>query len=111
PDYGVCMLCRPCGPQNRAGRKFGAECGAPLAVVCSVCGAANEPGERFCGECGARLEGYQPAASGEAGSAAERRLVSVLFADLVALPSPLQPGECEEVAEVPTPPPQTAPRP
>src|SRR5215472_9193700 len=89
PDYRVCVICRSCGTENRAGRKFCAECGAALAVVCPACGTANEPGERFCGECGARLEGAQTAAAAadEATSAAERRLVSVLFADLVGFTS------------------------
>ena len=53
-------------------------------MPCPSCGTANEPGERFCGECGTALEedtapvgGSRPAMSG-----VERRLVSVLFADL-----------------------------
>lgn len=40
-------MCSNCGSENRAGRKFCAECGNPLAVTCTSCGAANEPGERF----------------------------------------------------------------
>ncbi|MGN6431374.1 MAG: AAA family ATPase [Gaiellaceae bacterium] len=93
------MVCRSCGTENRAGRKFCAECGAPLAVACPACRAPNEPGERFCGECGARLEGAQPAESGEAGSASERRLVSVLFADLVGFTSLSEQRDSEEVRE------------
>ncbi|MGH2859513.1 MAG: zinc-ribbon domain-containing protein [Solirubrobacteraceae bacterium] len=53
---------------------------------CTLCGAENEPGDRFCGDCGAPLgAGGAPGSDGGAPPAAvsERRLVSVLFADLV----------------------------
>ncbi|MGH2358468.1 MAG: zinc-ribbon domain-containing protein, partial [Candidatus Limnocylindria bacterium] len=43
------MICSSCGTENKAGRKFCAQCAAPLAIVCPACGAANEPGDRFCG--------------------------------------------------------------
>jgi predicted ATPase/class 3 adenylate cyclase len=48
--------------------------------MCPACGAPNEPDDRFCGECGAALEGESPA---RPAAEAERRLVSVLFGDLV----------------------------
>jgi double zinc ribbon protein len=46
------MRCSKCGTDNRAGRKFCAQCGAPLKAVCPSCGVENEPGEKFCGDCG-----------------------------------------------------------
>ena len=49
------MTCSSCGHANRAGRRFCAECGAPLALRCFQCSAENQPGEKFCGECGAIL--------------------------------------------------------
>jgi hypothetical protein len=49
------MRCSKCGSDNREGRKFCANCGAPLALTCQKCGASNQPGEKFCGECGAGL--------------------------------------------------------
>ena len=49
------MQCPRCQAENRAGRRFCAECGAPLALPCSSCGFANEPGEKFCGGCGTPL--------------------------------------------------------
>ncbi|HET7677643.1 MAG TPA: AAA family ATPase, partial [Candidatus Limnocylindrales bacterium] len=67
-------------------------CGTQLALVCPHCGAANEPDDRFCGECGRDMAtadavapvARQAGAPGSAGRAvSERRLVSVLFADLV----------------------------
>src|SRR5690242_8870305 len=91
------MLCESCGTENRAGRKFCAECGAPLAVACGTCGAANEPGERFCGECGASLA--EPAAAPREAPASERRLVSVLFADLVGFTPLSESRDAEDVRE------------
>ena len=79
------MTCSSCGAENRQGRKFCSQCGAALAVICPSCGAPNDPGDRFCGECGAIVApGEASAASSPpVGPVAERRLVSVLFADLV----------------------------
>jgi class 3 adenylate cyclase/predicted ATPase len=83
------MRCPFCNHDNRAERRFCAECGAPLATSCGACGASNEPGEKFCGGCGARLEAPVPGkapASAEAAtalSAGERRQLTVLFCDLV----------------------------
>ena len=81
------MICSSCGTENRTGRKFCSSCGSVLAVGCPNCGAANDPGDRFCGECGTTLEAPatppEPKAVRPAAPVAERRLVSVLFADLV----------------------------
>jgi class 3 adenylate cyclase len=95
------VRCAACGTENRPGRKFCAECGAPLAVACDACGAANEPGERFCGECGAPLEEAAPAgAAAPPAATAERRLVSVLFADLVGFTTASEGRDPEEVREL-----------
>ena len=62
-------------------------------MKCRVCGTENPDGMKFCGECGASLSGgagAQPASSSvgsipapvPAGSAGDRRLVTVLFADI-----------------------------
>ena len=85
------MICSRCGSENRPGRRFCGACAAPLAVACPACAATNEPSARFCGECAAPLDAAAPAppaarpAATGAGDApvAERRVVSVLFADLV----------------------------
>ncbi|GIW42400.1 MAG: hypothetical protein KatS3mg076_2977 [Candidatus Binatia bacterium] len=49
------MTCPACRRENRAGRKFCAECGARLDLSCPSCGAVNEPGANFCGECGQNI--------------------------------------------------------
>jgi predicted amidophosphoribosyltransferase len=76
--------CPSCGTHNAPGQKFCGECGAPLAVLCSSCGSLNPPGQKFCGECGVQLgSAPAPPVVGREPPASERRLVSVLFADLV----------------------------
>src|SRR3954462_6893779 len=93
--------CSSCGASNREGRKFCAECGSPLTAACPSCGAANEPGERFCGDCGAPLRADASAAApAREAPAAERRLVSVLFADLVGFTTLSESRDAEEVREL-----------
>ncbi len=93
------MICANCGAENRSGRKFCAECGSALSQACPSCGAANEPGEKFCGECGAAL-GAAARAEPRAAPAAERRLVSVLFADLVGHTAFSEGRDAEDVREL-----------
>jgi class 3 adenylate cyclase/tetratricopeptide (TPR) repeat protein len=91
------MTCRGCGTENRPGRRFCAECGAPLDVRCSVCGASNEASDKFCGECGQSLVDQT---SPPPAAVAERRLVSVLFADLVGFTALSEHWDPEEVREL-----------
>ncbi len=97
------LTCPSCGHPNRGGRRFCAECGQSLAVSCAACGAANEPGERFCGDCGAPLA-PDAATTREAapapGAGIERRLVSVLFADLVGHTALAEQRDVEDVREL-----------
>jgi class 3 adenylate cyclase/tetratricopeptide (TPR) repeat protein len=99
--------CSSCGVENPPGQKFCGNCGAQLAIVCSSCGSPNPPGQKFCGECGAQLAGAAagpaaPAAGPQPGAAAaaERRLVSVLFADLVGFTPLSESRDPEEVREL-----------
>ncbi len=97
------MTCARCGAENRAGRRFCADCGGPLSVACGACGAANEQGDRFCGQCGAPLglaAAAAPAVAETAPPAAERRLVSVLFADLVGFTSASEGRDAEDTREL-----------
>jgi class 3 adenylate cyclase/tetratricopeptide (TPR) repeat protein len=98
------MTCSNCGTENRPGRRFCSECGTALAVTCPSCGAANEPGDRFCGECGSALEAAAgeeaPARAPRAAPQSERRLVSVLFADLVGFTPLSEERDAEEVRDL-----------
>src|SRR3954468_19554981 len=89
------LICPNCQTTNVAGAKFCMGCGSPLASGCPNCGYVNVPEARFCSDCGTGLASAaaRPAAAtaqtatvaptAPAPDAAERRLVSVLFADLV----------------------------
>src|SRR5690348_9928202 len=98
------MRCTNCGTVNPAGFKFCGECGHQLAATCPNCGAAVAPGMKFCGECGHPL-GQMAAADTAApappqAAAAERRLVTVMFADLVGFTATSQARDPEEVREL-----------
>jgi class 3 adenylate cyclase/tetratricopeptide (TPR) repeat protein len=106
---GSDLICPNCGTPNEAGRKFCGECGTKLALACPSCGAANPPNVRFCGDCGARLDtavAGAPAATpaGVGGVVTEvrhteRRVVSVLFADLVGFTTRTDGQDPEQVRE------------
>src|SRR4029079_16948562 len=66
------------------------------------CGSPNPPGVKFCGECGAALAGRAEAAPLVDASApqAERRLVSVLFADLVGFTAASEGRDAEDTREL-----------
>ena len=91
------ITCSNCGAENPSGQKFCGECGMALAATCSSCGAANPPGQRFCGECGSALGA---AAEQAPQVAVERRLVSVLFADLVGFTPLSEDRDAEEVRDL-----------
>jgi class 3 adenylate cyclase len=97
-------VCTACGTENEAGRKFCKECGTRLAVACPACGTANAPDSKFCGECGADLraaDGTGAVAIGDVPRAVtERRLVSVLFVDLVGFTPFAERRDAEDVREV-----------
>jgi class 3 adenylate cyclase/predicted ATPase len=98
------MVCSTCGTQNAPGKKFCTECGAALALACSSCGAALGGDEKFCGECGAPQSAVAtaaaPAEAAREAPASERRLVSVLFADLVGFTALSEARDAEEVREL-----------
>jgi class 3 adenylate cyclase/tetratricopeptide (TPR) repeat protein len=80
------MVCPACATPNREDAKFCGGCGQALAAVCPACGSPAQAGMRFCNECGGPLAPVEAAAAQLAATEAppaERRLVSILFADLV----------------------------
>jgi predicted ATPase/class 3 adenylate cyclase len=97
------VTCPSCGAENEAGRKFCGECGNALAQACPSCGTANPPTVKFCGECGTALtEATSPVdlAPPTAAPTAERRLVSILFADIVGHTSFSEGRDAEDVREL-----------
>src|SRR6266571_1964784 len=99
PSMGGGMTCTNCGTENKPGRKFCASCGVALSVSCPACGAANEPTDRFCGECGTPLA-PGAAANERAAPVAERRLVSILFMDLVGFTAASESRDAEDVRDL-----------
>jgi class 3 adenylate cyclase len=74
-----------------------------VRVSCPSCGADNAPGQKFCGECGALLGAaptQPPKPTQRSSPSSERRLVSVLFADLVGFTTLSETRDAEEVREL-----------
>jgi class 3 adenylate cyclase/tetratricopeptide (TPR) repeat protein len=94
------VRCGVCGQENNAGRKFCGECGSPLTLACGACGTPNPPGTKFCGECGAPLSDHSRPVAEAATPQAERRLVSVLFADLVGFTTASEGRDAEDTREL-----------
>jgi class 3 adenylate cyclase/tetratricopeptide (TPR) repeat protein len=90
------LKCPRCRHENDAGAKFCEECAAPLARACARCGRALSPTAKFCSECAhptgpsaaPNPESYTPRHLAEkiltsrGALEGERKLVTVLFADL-----------------------------
>ncbi len=121
------MICSNCAVENKPGRKFCVRCATPLGAACPSCGAPYDAGDAFCGECAARLPSPSAGAPGQdatrpsspagpisgtsaradpsvsstsnATAGAERRLVSVLFTDLVGFTPFAEERDAEEVRE------------
>src|SRR5919108_3793045 len=99
--------CSGCGFENLSGVKFCIACGMPLQNLCPSCGAEHVSGAKFCGACGSPLAEQPPALQAQplasrpqtplsytpphltdkiltsrSALEGERKLVTVLFADL-----------------------------
>ncbi|MEA2545477.1 MAG: hypothetical protein QOI09_750 [Chloroflexota bacterium] len=101
------MRCVSCGTENRTGSRFCDSCGTALAVACPACGEPNRSDARFCSSCGAGLSASATATTAPVAAAApnpnagaERRLVSVLFADLVGFTTYAEDRDPEHVREL-----------
>jgi class 3 adenylate cyclase/tetratricopeptide (TPR) repeat protein len=107
------MACPGCGAETRPNQKFCAECGEALLRTCPSCATPYEGAPKFCAECGTAL-GAAPASDGASTAlqpaippaalpieapTAERKLVSVLFADLVGFTTLAENQDAEAVRE------------
>jgi len=72
----VTAVCGSCGVVSPEGARFCGACGSALGAECPRCGAETSAGARFCPSCG------QPLAA-EPARTEERKVVTVLFADVV----------------------------
>ncbi|MBA3476203.1 MAG: zinc ribbon domain-containing protein, partial [Actinobacteria bacterium] len=68
--------CPSCGAGTDAGARFCPACGGALVKACPSCGSETRVGAQFCASCGHRLDRAAPKEE-------ERKLVTVLFADLM----------------------------
>ncbi len=96
------MVCSACGSDLRPDAKFCSECGTAVSVACSACSSPIEPGDRFCGQCGAPVAGPAPTpsvptVSPPTADPGERRVVSVLFIDLVGFTPLTESRDSEDV--------------
>jgi class 3 adenylate cyclase/predicted nucleic acid-binding Zn ribbon protein len=103
------MTCPNCGTANPAGARFCLECGTGLSLGCRNCGSALAPGAKFCSNCGTPTaesasrpdsERAPTASAAGSGAVAERRLVSVLFADLVGFTAVSEGRDAEETRDL-----------
>ncbi len=73
-DLLMPLTCLTCGHANREAARFCSVCGASLSAACRACGADLVAGARFCDACGAPVS---------AEAAESRKVLTVVFADLV----------------------------
>jgi class 3 adenylate cyclase len=78
------MICPRCGAAVAAAKRFCGDCGAPQPWQCGACGSENPADKRYCGDCGSARGVTVRAPEIYAGvPVAERRLLTVMFVDLV----------------------------
>jgi len=114
------MKCPECQFDNREGAKFCIDCGTKLEINCSKCNHLNPPASKFCEECGYDLtkpaealtidysepQSYTPKHLTEkilntrSSIEGERKLVTVLFADVANYTSMSEKLDPEEVHQI-----------
>ena len=114
------MKCPKCQTENREERLFCSECGEKLVLVCAECSFENLSGEKFCGKCGSDLrklkeappidynqpQSYTPKFLADkilttrSSIEGERKLVTVLFADVANYTSISEKLDPEEVHQI-----------
>jgi hypothetical protein len=116
------MICPKCQAENPEGLKFCGECGARMERICPKCQFVNPPQFKFCGECGydlrapkaptpidyAQPQSYTPKHLADkilntrSTLEGERKLVTVMFADVAnftSLSEKLEPEEVHQIME------------
>jgi ribosomal protein L40E len=114
------MKCPKCQFDNPEAMKFCGECGAKLEIICPKCNSSNPPQFKFCGECGQNLTPHKKAApidysqpesytpkfladkilTTRSSIEGERKLVTVLFADVANYTSMSEKLDPEEVHQI-----------
>ena len=114
------MKCQKCQTENPETRKFCRECGVELVLVCPHCDSDNLPGDKFCGDCGRAVSEPEVASSidysqprsytpkfladkiltSRSAIEGERKLVTVLFVDVVNYTSISEQLDPEEVHQI-----------
>ena len=103
------LTCPGCGTENDPGGRFCEACGTPLAATCPSCGEGVKSDARFCRACGFALRDDGAPSPAQRASApaspnppavAERRLVTVLFADLVGFTTLAEDRDPESTREL-----------
>jgi class 3 adenylate cyclase len=105
------VTCSDCGTENAPDARFCKQCGARLGLTCSNCGLPLLPDARFCSSCGTPTSIAPGPAQGRFAPAgrpptpapapvAERRLVSILFADLVGFTTLAEGRDAEDTREL-----------
>jgi class 3 adenylate cyclase len=114
------MQCPQCQFENVDGAKFCNECGSRLEVNCTKCGKPNPPGSKYCNSCGYELtkptkaptvdysepQSYTPKHLSDkilttrSSIEGERKLVTVLFADVANYTAISEEVDPEEVHQI-----------
>ena len=114
------MKCPKCQFENPVGAKFCNECGGKLGLVCAQCNKTNPPVSMFCNACGHNLNGlnrppeidyanpqsYTPKFLADkilttrSSIEGERKLVTVLFADVANYTSISEKLDPEEIHQI-----------
>jgi class 3 adenylate cyclase/tetratricopeptide (TPR) repeat protein len=96
-------ICPGCGAENPDEYRFCGLCGGLLAASgCPNCGAPHEDDQRFCGSCGTALDDRSARSGQPVGvrPVPERKLATVLFADVVGFTSLSERTDPEVVARL-----------
>ena len=114
------MKCSQCGFDNKANKQFCTECGAKIILRCPQCDSEIEETEKFCGACGFDLKtstgssaidysephSYTPKFLADkilttlSSIEGERKIVTVLFADVANYTSNSEKQDPEEVHQI-----------